>query len=204
MSMAPRPLIRRLRRHLLPQGEKDFLLLLVATSALAIAGAASAQTYGPPMAGVCVVSRDQALAASQAGVSANQQLTQFVSGVRGELNAQRSAIQNDDRALAAQKASLAAADYQQRVGQLRARYQALDHASQVRDAQLAATRKQAFDQIGAVMGPSLTEVIAARRCSLVLERASTYGANPEMDITAQVIQRMNARLPMLNLRPAGP
>ena len=54
------------------------------------------------------------------------------------------------------------------------------------------------------MSPSLAEIITTRRCGVVLEKATTYGSNPDMDITALVIQRMNARLPLLNLRQAPP
>jgi outer membrane protein len=177
---------------------------LLAGALAALASSAAAQTYGPATPGVCVFSRDQALSASQAGVSASQQIAQFTQGARAELGAQRTAIYNDDRALAAQKTQLAAADYQQRIAQLRQRYQSLDRTTQTRDAQLTQTRKDAFAQVAAVMSPSLAEIITTRRCGVVLEKATTYGSNPDMDITALVIQRMNARLPLLNLRQAPP
>jgi Skp family chaperone for outer membrane proteins len=160
-------------------------------------------TFGPPLAGVCLFGREQALGQSRAGVSANQQLSQFQQGIEAELKAERDTIARDDQALLAQKPSLPAADYQQRVTQLRQRYDVLQRTTQTRAAQLTRTRNDAITQIATAMAPSLNETITARRCSLVIEKGGVYGANPAMDITPQVIGLMNTRLPSVTLRLAA-
>jgi Skp family chaperone for outer membrane proteins len=166
--------------------------------------AAPAPTFGPPLAGVCMFARAQALEASQAGVSAGQQIQQFDRGVRAELDAERAAIVSDDRALAAQKATLPAAAYQQRVGALKQRYAELDRTTQLRGQQLAKTRADAVALISRALDAGVAETITARHCSVVFERAGSYGSNAGMDITAQVIQQMNERLPGVTLRLAPP
>lgn len=178
----------------------------LAAAALA-AGPAQAQpapTFGPPTPGVCLFAQADALAHSRAGASADQQLKQFAVGIEAELGAERAAIYNDDRALAAQKPSLGAADYQQRTEQLRERYAELDRTRTLRDAQLTVTRNQAAQEVMKVLGPSLADTITARKCSFVLERSVTYGATEILDITQAVIDRMDARLSFVPLRLAPP
>ncbi|MGH7023565.1 MAG: OmpH family outer membrane protein [Caulobacteraceae bacterium] len=182
------------------------LAALIVVGLASLACPAPAQTFGPPIQGVCVFDRRAALDRSQAGVSANQQIAQFAQGIRAELGAQRAAIVADDRALAARKGATPAAQYQEAVAQLRQRYQALDQTAKTRDAQLRRTSDAAAELIGKAMGPALDVVLTEHRCALVVERADLYGANPAMDITAPVIQAINARLPLISLRlaPAGP
>jgi Skp family chaperone for outer membrane proteins len=184
-------------------------LAVLAVAALVPPGLAQAQpapvaTYGPPTPGACLFAQAEALSQSHAGISADQQLKQFAEGADAELKAQRTAIFNDDHALAQQKSSLSAADYDQRVAQLRQRYAELDRTRSLRDAQLNLTRRDAAAQIMNILQPSLAETITARHCSFVLERSVTYGAADALDITAAVIQRMDARLSFVPLRLAPP
>jgi outer membrane protein len=184
--------------------------LALVAGALAVAGAAAAQTppppatFGPPIAGLCLFARGAAVARSQVGVSAEQQLSQFAQGIDAELKAQATAIHNDDHALLGQKASLPAAEYQQRVNQLRQRISELEHTRALRGAQLALTRKDALAQIGKILEPGMNETITARRCSVVFEGTVAYGSADAMDITPAVIQRMDAMQTVVALRLATP
>jgi Skp family chaperone for outer membrane proteins len=183
--------------------------LALASSFLVLAGAAAAQTatpptYGPPIAGECLFGRDDAIDHSKIGVTASQQLVQYAKEIDADLKAQGAAIQADDRALVGQKASLSAADYQQKVNQLRQRYADLSRLQKLRATQLGLTRSDALTQIGAVILPSLSSVVTARHCSVVFERAATYGSAAAMDITPAVIQQMDATQSALTLKLATP
>jgi Skp family chaperone for outer membrane proteins len=183
--------------------------LALVSGAVVLAGAATAQTapgpaYGPPIAGVCFLTRADAIDHSQAGVSANQQMTQFGQGIEAELKAQRTAIESDDKALAGQKANLSPAEFDRRVAQLRQRYADLNRTQSIRAAQLRLTSRDAINQLGKILQPSLTDTITARRCSAVFERSVTYGASDAMDITAMVIQKMDALQSVIALRLATP
>jgi Skp family chaperone for outer membrane proteins len=160
--------------------------------------------YGAPIATLCLFARSEALDKSQAGLSANQQIEQFTQGLQAQLSAERTAIINDDKQLATLKNTLAAAEYQQRVTQMRQRYDALARTTQIQAAQLAKTRGAALQLVTAAMNPALADTITARHCSVVFERAGTYGANPAMDVTAEVIKLMNMRLPLITLKLAPP
>ena len=177
--------------------------------ALATSGASFAQStastgtvYGPPIAGVCVFDRNAAINSSQAGISANQQITQFSTGMRAELGAQHAAIVRDDHALAQRRPSMSVAAYQQSVAQIRQRYQALDQTAKARDAQLRRTSDYAVKLVDRALEPALSSAVTQRRCALVIERKNLEGANPAMDITPAVVSALNLRLPILDLRLA--
>jgi Skp family chaperone for outer membrane proteins len=168
------------------------------------APAPPAPTYGPPLTGVCVFSRKVALARSSAGQSVAQQLTQFAQGIKGELGAQRNAIQADDKALAQRRGSTPPAEYQQGVATLKGRYAALDRTTRVRQDQMDRTSRDAAGLIERATVPALSQVITQRKCSLVVDTAVVFGANPAMDITGLVIQLLNQRLPSVTVRLAPP
>jgi Skp family chaperone for outer membrane proteins len=161
---------------------------------------ANVPTYGPPLTGVCVFTRDAALNTSQAGVSANQQLQQIAQGIAASLNPERDAISAEDKALAAEKAKLSPAKLQERGLALQKRAQAYGQTVQTRNAQLTQTHDKAFSQIAQAMTPILVSKITEHHCSLVMEsRGIIYGANPAMDLTSEVVQQLNAALPTVTV-----
>jgi Skp family chaperone for outer membrane proteins len=180
------------------------VLMAGATSAMAQAPAANVPTYGPPLTGVCIFSRDTALGTSQAGVSANQQLQQISKTLEAGLTPERDAIAKEDQTLTAEKAKLSAADYQKRAAALQKRAQAYTNMVQARNAQFTQTRDKATDQIATAVTPLLVASITEHHCSLVLERGGIYGANAAMDLTADVIQKLNAALPTVAVSLAPP
>lgn len=161
-------------------------------------------TFGPPLTGVCVFNRREALDRSSAGQSVAQQLAQFAQGIKGELGAQRAAIQADDKALAQRRASTPPAQFEQSVNALKSRYAALDRTTRVRQDQIDRTSRDAAELISRATVPALSQVITQRKCSLVVDTAVVFGANPAMDITAPVIQQLNQRLPSVTVKLAPP
>ena len=166
-----------------------------ATAAPAAAAPSNVPNYGPPLPGVCVFSRDVALGTSAAGVSVNQQLQQMEQAAQGSLNTERLAIQQADKALSADKAKLTPAKYQERVGALQQRAQAYEAGVQARSNQFSQARDNATGQIAQAITPILVTTISEHHCSLVIERNSLLGANPAMELTPEVIQKLNAALP---------
>jgi Skp family chaperone for outer membrane proteins len=179
------------------------LLALAASSTGALAQtpatpapAANVPTYGPPISGVCLFTRDVALNTSQAGVGVNQQLQQISQGIASNLNPERDAIAAEDKAIAAEKAKLSAAKFQERALALQKRAQTYEQTVQTRNAQLTQTRDKAMAQIADAVTPIVVAKITEHHCSLVFEsRGIVYGANPAMDLTPEVIQQLNTVLP---------
>ena len=59
-------------------------------------------------------------------------------------------------------------------------------------------------QIGAAALPALNAALTAHRCSIVLDKGRVYSVNAAMDLTPEVIQKVNAALPTITLQLAAP
>jgi outer membrane protein len=183
------------------------LLLGDAVALTAVIPAATAQVVaapGAPIAGVCVYSNEMTLAQSQAGISANQQLAKIQQTVTAELKPANDALVSEARALEARKASTPAAQYQQSAADLERRAQAQDALSRTRNDQLVRTRDEAVRQIGTAALPALNAALTAHRCSIVLDKNRVYSVNAAMDLTPEVIQKVNAALPTITVQLAAP
>lgn len=163
------------------------------------APAVNVPTYGAPIAGICVFSRDVALSTSDAGLGVNKQLAPLYQAAQTDLNGQRDTLTKDNKTLFAEKAKLSAAKFQARLAALQQRAQVYNSALQTRNAQFTQTRAKAMDQIAAAVTPILVDAITAHHCALVVERASIYGANPAMDLTADVVKQLNIAMPTLTV-----
>jgi Skp family chaperone for outer membrane proteins len=159
---------------------------------------------GAPLAGVCVYSEEIILTQSQAGIAANQQLGRMQQSVNTELKTGTDALVNEARALEARKATTPAAQYQQSASDLQRRAQAQDALARTRNDQLGRTRDEAVRQIGAAALPALNASLTAHRCSIVLDKGRVYSVNAAMDLTTEVIQKVNATLPTLTIQLAAP
>ncbi len=181
------------------------LLALASASAPSFVAAQQAQ-YGPPLAGVCVFGRAQAIGGSKAGQAGTARMQQLSASVATELNPQRQAIVTESNALAAGQKTLPPAELQQRAAALRQRAQQFDTLQRTRAAQLQQTRVLAEQQIARTLDPIAAQTITAHRCSVVFERGALYGANPAQDITPDVVRALDTQLPTIqfNLAPPPP
>jgi outer membrane protein len=178
-----------------------------ATAFAALASGAHAQVVaapGAPLAGVCVYSEELVLSQSQAAVSANQQLVKIQQGVNAEIKPVNDSLVSEAKALEAKKASIPPAQYQQSAVDLQRRAQAQDALARTRTDQLSRTRDDAVRQIGAAALPALNASLTAHRCSIVIDKGRVYSVNAAMDLTPEVIQKVNATLPTITLQLAAP
>jgi len=159
---------------------------------------------GAPLAGVCVYSENVILGQSQAGAGANQQLTQLQTSVNSELRAARDKLVADDQALTARKATLSAADFTAQGAALQTRARDLQNLATTRNGQLTRTRDAAIAQISRAAQPLLNASLTAHRCAIVLDKGPVYSVNPAMDLTGEVLQRLNATLPAITVTLAAP
>jgi len=174
---------------------------------LMIGGPALAQVTpapGAPLAGVCVYSENVILGQSQAGAGANQQLTQLQTSINAELRAARDKLVADDQALTAKKAQLSAADFAAQGAALQTRARDLQTLATTRNSQLTRTRDSAIAQISKAAVPLLNASLTAHRCAVVLDKGAIYSVNPAMDLTGEVLQRLNATLPAITVTLAAP
>ncbi|MBE7217826.1 MAG: OmpH family outer membrane protein [Caulobacteraceae bacterium] len=176
-----------------------------AAPAAAPAAAAPAITHGPPLTGICVFSRQGAIGISTAGKAAATRLEQLTAQVRAELQPRETALQSDITAFQKSSASLTADARQKQGAALQQRAQELQTLGRTREAQLEVTRNRALGQIAQRLGPIAQSVYQSRNCSLLLNGDdAVFASNPQMDITAAVVQQLNAQLPTLSFDLSPP
>ena len=174
------------------------LLSFGALASLALASAASAQApaapapaAGPAIPGVCVFYRDEALATSTAGKGVSSRMNELKAQVQAELGPEAQSLQSQEQSLQ----SLPKEQQQAKAVQLRDQIGAFQQKEQLRGQELQATLQKQISVIGQQMAPIVEAVYGEHKCSLLLDRGQVYFANPDMDITSVVVQRLDAKLP---------
>jgi len=167
-----------------------------ATSAAA-APAAAPLVSGPPIANVCVYHNDAALAESTAGKAAAARMQQLRAQVSAELQAEQQGVQADAQALQNKRATLTQEQLQQQAAPIQQRGEALQRKAQLRQRELEATGQKALQRINAQIDPILRGLYQSHGCSLLLSGDAVLASNPAMDMTPQVVEQLNARLPTI-------
>jgi Skp family chaperone for outer membrane proteins len=160
-------------------------LLLCASTSL------PAQTFGPPITGLCLLSRAAAIGGSRAGQSMQAQLKQMQSSLNSDLAQRRAALDQQRRQLETQQGSIPPIDYKRQMDALVQKAQGLEQAQ---NARFIAAQQRGQQQLDRALGEALAKVITRQACSLVLERDSSYGWNNAMDVTPAVTKEMDTLL----------
>jgi len=171
-------------------------VLLAASSALAQAAAPAAPSvnHGAPIAGMCIISVEAAIGGSTVGRYVDTRMQQIVAQVNAELNAEKNNLDNDAKALDAQKTTLDQGVLEQRASALQVRANALQRKAQLRDREMQATEQKAVGRIGEEMEPIIRQAYQAKGCSVLLQRTAIVIANPAMDITPAVVTGLNTKI----------
>lgn len=175
------------------------LATLVATSAAAQNRQGSTPTNpGPVIPGVCIYSHQRVLAQSTVGQSVSAGMQRLEQEVMGQLAPYQSSIQSEIQSLQQSGASLPPAERQSRQQAVEERYREAQQLAERLDGELRYTELVQRQRIAEATDPILSALYVERGCGLMLARESTVlFANPAMDVTDTVIQRLNAALPSL-------
>ncbi len=177
-------------------------IVLVMTG-LALAGPATAQQTppaagqplgGPRIAGVCLLSQQAVVANAKVGKAATARLQQLAQQAQAEVDAGKVPIEADAKALQAQSATLKADDLKTKQQALAQRYQSLQQSAQARSRQVELTREKVLAQIATAAQPVIAQAYKARQCGLLLDRSAILGGNMDGDLTAEVVQGLDAKL----------
>ena len=175
-----------------------------ALAAAMIASMAAAQTGAPasppplvqgaPIAGLCVLSVQEAISGSTVGKYANSRMQQIVAQVKAELAPEDTGIATDSKALETRRATLDQATFQSQAQALQGRVDALRQKADLRQRELQATERKSFNRIAQELDPIARQLYQQHKCALLLDKGSTMMANPEMDITVQAVAALNAKI----------
>ncbi|MBO9546791.1 OmpH family outer membrane protein [Caulobacter sp.] len=176
--------------------------LAIATSASAqtapaAAPAAPAITHGPALPGVCILSTPGAVGGSQVGKAVNARLQTIAQQVEAELRGERTALENEGKALDAKKATTAQDALEQQAAALQVKANAWQRKAQLRQREVEATEQKAMSRIYQEMDTPIKQAYQAAKCSILVDREGVLLANPAMDITPAVVTALDARIKTL-------
>lgn len=174
------------------------LIGVLVTCLVTLVGApASAQTFGPPVAGLCLLSRTGAISASRAGQSMQAQLRQMQASLNAELAQRRASLDLQRRALEGRQGVIAPIEFQRQLASLNQQAQALD---QQQNARFIAAQTRGQQQIDRALNDALSRVITRSACGVVMERDNAYGWNNAMDITPTTVRDMDGVLQAVTIQ----
>ncbi len=132
------------------------------------------------------------MGASQVGQSVGQQIQVLAEQAKTELSAEAKQLQSEGAAIA----KLPEAERATRAAAFAPRQDAFRQRAQQREAQVRGAFAKAQTEISKVLEPILRQVTTAHSANLVLDRRATAGlADTSLDVTAEVVEQLNAKMP---------
>ena len=168
------------------------LQLLMVTGSLA---APSADNFaGPALPGICVLNRNQVVAQSKVGVSANTQFMKLRNDAQADVNASEGKILADNKALQAQAKTLPPQQLQQRQQALAKRQLDLQNTAAQRNKDLDAVKANALQQISTQAQPIIIQVYRAHKCGVLLSKEAVLAGGADLDISAEIVGLLDKKV----------
>lgn len=160
----------------------------------AAAPAAPAVTHGTAPPAVCIFNSQAAVATSTVGKFVDTRMKQIVGVVNAELTTERTAIENEAKAIDAGKATLQPDVLEKRSADLQVRYNAFQRKGQLRQREIETTEQKAYNRVATELDPMVRAAYQQKGCALLLDRQAVLLGNPTMDITPAVVTALNGKL----------
>jgi Skp family chaperone for outer membrane proteins len=147
---------------------------------------------GPAIAGVCLLSREAVVAHAKVGMAASARIAQLAQQAQAEVDVQRKPVEVDIQKLRAQASSLKPDDRMKQEQAIAARMQQVQQLNTQRSREIEVTREKATGRIAEMAQPVIASVYKSRGCGLLLDRNAVLGGNMSNDLTAAVVQGLDA------------
>ncbi|MEO0881758.1 MAG: OmpH family outer membrane protein [Pseudomonadota bacterium] len=157
---------------------------------------------------IIVVNQARIAAESAAGQDLQRKLQAIGQTMQSELTPEASALETEGRALQSRTANMSqeaiAADPElvSLVQAFAQKQQALAVRQQVARQELALTEQNAVGELSRVLQPVLQQVFTERGADIMLDRAVVAFAGPSVDVTDDVIAKLNAATTTINVTRA--
>jgi Skp family chaperone for outer membrane proteins len=207
---------------------KNIIIVLAAIVVLAIAGggawylwgngsapkgsgasgeapAANTNTGPTPSPVLVVIDRAAIMQFSKAGQDIGRQVQQFTAQTKSELDGQVKSLENEGNALKREAPGLSADARQKRVAAFEQRQAALQKVIDRKQAQVQNAVGKGRAAMEKVLSPILKDVTKEHGVNLVLDKqAVLFATNSTFDITPEVIEQLNAKLPSVQIDFTAP
>lgn len=161
---------------------------------------ANTNTGPTPAPVLVVIDRAAIMQFSKAGQDIGRQVQQFTAQTKSELDGQVKALENEGNALKREAPGLSADARQKRVAAFEQRQATLQKAIDRKQAQVQSAVGKGRAAMEKVLSPILKDVTKEHGVNLVLDKqAVLFATNSTFDITPEVIEQLNAKLPSVQI-----
>jgi Skp family chaperone for outer membrane proteins len=162
----------------------------------------AAQTHEAPV--IAVLDVNEVLQRSKAGKNIQPQFDKLKKGYEDELNKEQQTLQGEIQQLESQRAVLAPEAFAQRANALRQREQSLINRVNEKKRILDATLQGGLGQIRNVMFQVTADIARERSLNMVLPKEMVVIIAKNLEITDEVLKRVDERLPTVALKVTQP
>ena len=144
---------------------------------------------------VLIVNLQYVVSQSKSGVSLRKQseaLNKEVIDLRDDVSKD---LQAKGQKLEEEKTLLAPEVFQERVSALQTEAESKQQELQTKVQKIQEAIQRASASIDSVMSPILTEIVNEKGAKILLDRQAILFGDPKLDISAEVVKRLNKRLP---------
>jgi len=179
-------------------------LATICITLLTFAGHQAARAQPLPPAVIATMDSQQILRESKAAISIAGQIKGYMDSLQQLIQSEDNALKARQDELRQQAAILAPEAVEQRKAELQKSYTDAQRMVQDRRQAIGRTQQQAVEVLkGQILG-IIEELERERGFNLVLDRNSMSWTNGALDITKEIIARLNQRLPSVKVgRPEG-
>ena len=161
-------------------------------SAIAVAPA-EAQDVAPPV--IIIVDVQQILRDSLVAKNVQAQMTQRTDRYTKEVSDQENALRQTQDELERQRTVLSPDAFNAKMRDFQQRYDTLDHGVQMTRQALQQAFNDAMTKVENTALQIISDIAAERKANLVVTKAAVLFTAPGLDITQDVIRRLDAKLP---------
>ena len=136
---------------------------------------------------------------SKAGSSLREQSEELNSEIIKLRDEITKSLQDKGKKLEDERTLLSPDVFQERADELRKEAEEKQNELNVRLQKIQQAIQRASNSIDSVISPILTEIVNEKGAKMLLERQSLLFADPKLDVSAEVIKKLNKRLPKIDV-----
>ncbi len=167
-------------------------------AALALAYAPAASAADAPA--IAVVNIQQIMKDSTAAKSVREQLENKQKAFQGEITKKEEQLQKEDQELGKQRSVLAKEAFEEKARAFRTKATDMQKEVQSKKAMLDNGFERALSDIQKAVTEIITDLSKEKGFSLAIPTSQILYADPTMDISSEVLVRLNKKLPKLDVK----
>ena len=136
---------------------------------------------------------------SKAGSSLREQSEELNSEIIKLRDEITNSLQEKGKKLEDERTLLSPEVFQERADELRKEAEEKQNELNVRLQKIQQAIQRASNSIDSVISPILTEIVNEKGAKMLLERQTLLFADPKLDVSAEVIKKLNRRLPKIDV-----